>query len=76
MRKYERCVIHSRLYRGPSLQLVMGDAKKKFVFVKWLEDDSVTVMPTKAIKKGQKVGSVLCAGGKFYDAELMKFSGI
>ena len=72
-------MIHSRLYRGPSLQLVMGDAKKKFVFVKWLEDDSVTVMPTRRLRRDKKLvsgGSVSCAGGKFYDAELMKFSGI
>ena len=58
----------------------MGDKKKKFVFVDWLEDDSVGVMPTSAIQKGQKVGigeiCVLRWGkGEFYDAKLLKFSG-
>lgn len=58
----------------------MEESKKKFVFVKWLEDDSVTVMPTKAIKKGEEIGvGKICrlrwGKGKFYDAELIKFSG-
>ena len=57
----------------------MGE-KKKFVFVNWLEDDSVGVMPTSAIKKGQKVGiDQIClvrwGKGKFCDAKLLKFSG-
>ena len=58
----------------------MGDKKKKFVFVDWLDDNSVGVMPTSAIKKGQKVGiGEICllrwGKGKFYDAKLLKFSG-
>ena len=56
----------------------MGDKKKKFVFVDWLEDNSVGVMPTTAIQKGQKVGiGEICVlrwrRGEFYDAKLLKF---
>ena len=58
----------------------MGEKKKKFVFVDWLDDNSVGVMPTSAIKRGQKVGvGKICllrwGKGEFYDAKLLKFSG-
>ncbi len=49
---------------------------KKFVLVRWLEEDSVGVMPTKAVHKEDAASLVVGAmirlkwNSTFYDAEL------
>ena len=52
-----------------------------YCLVRWLEDESVGVIPKSSVRKGQTdkvcVGEI-CEfkfGGKFYDAETLKISG-
>ena len=50
-----------------------------YLLVRWIEEDSVGVMPSTTLKKGQmaSVGMTteLKYNSKFYDAEILKVSG-
>ena len=50
-----------------------------YLLVRWIEEDSVGVMPSTALKKGQmpSVGVIteLKYSSKFYEAEILKISG-
>lgn len=53
---------------------------KRFALTRWLIDESVGVVPLTAAKKGQTphVGAFLDMKylGKFYEAEILKISGM
>lgn len=52
-------------------------AKKEYVLVRWVEEESVGVMPVSAIKESYFVGKIceVKFSGKLYDAEILKISG-
>ena len=56
-----------------------GPSEKKFCLVRWLEEETVSVLPIKSAKDGQKVYQGAYANfkwlGKFYEAEVLKVSG-
>ena len=54
--------------------------ERQFVLVRWLDDETVSVMPLSAVCKDDRayVGAVVKVrwnGWKLYDAEIMKISG-
>ena len=54
-------------------------AEKKFCLLRWLEEETVSVLPIKSAKDGQKVYQGAYADfkwlGKCYEAEVLKISG-
>ncbi len=57
------------------------EAKKKFLLVSWVEDQTVGVMPMSAVHKDSAqnivAGSVIKVkwSSKYYEAEIIKISG-
>ena len=57
----------------------MAKKRTEFALVRWVDEESVGVMPTSAVRSGQKVyvGSFadMKYNGKYYEVEILKISG-
>lgn len=57
-----------------------GSSSKKFVLVRWMEDETVGVMPISAVMEDYTpysgaIVKMRWRGKKLYDAEILKISG-
>lgn len=63
----------------PPKQKGKKGAEKKFCLLRWLEDETVSVLPTTAAKAGQNLYSGVYAEFKWlrtvYEAEVLRISG-